>query len=145
MKTINTLLLIMSVIVTLNVNSQTLTQKEQLRENNEVELLTHKERSEIQMWFHQEVQKMNMTAEKFNEYESNLLVYTSKMMRLNDLDKDFTLDEINNKFDALLLELNFKMNEILNEKEYEIHEQNFKFLSNFIKLRLEVILSSESK
>lgn len=145
MKTINTLLLIMSVIVTLNVNSQTLTQKEQLRENNEVELLTHKERSEIQMWFHQEVQKMNMTAEKFNEYESNLLVYTSKMMRLNDLDKDFTLDEINNKFDALLLELNSKMNEILNEAEYEIHEQNFKFLSNYVKLRLEVSPSSTSK
>lgn len=145
MKTISTLLLFIFVTVTLNVNSQTLTQKTQERENNKVELLTQKERREIQMWFHQEVQKMNMTDEKLNEYVSNLLVYTSKMMRLDDSDINYNLDEINSKFDALLSDLNLKMKNILNEIEYEIHEQNFKFLSNFIKLRLEVIPSSSSK
>lgn len=138
MKTIKLLLLIMLVLTVVNVNSQTLSQKEQQREDNEIALLTEEERSEIQLWFYQEVQKMSMDKETLNDYESNLLVYTSRMMRLNDKDQDYTHNEIINKFDTILDNLNDKMKDILSKEQYEIHEFNFKILANYTKLRMQI-------
>lgn len=137
MKTIKTLLVVSLIFTFVSVNSQTLSLKEQERENNEVEILTQEEKDEIQLWFHYEKERMNMSEEKLNEYDSNLLVYISKMMRLDDKDQDYTNDEIIVEYEKLTSEMNDKIKTILSEEQYEIHETNFKIVLNFIKLKFE--------
>ncbi|TXG39242.1 hypothetical protein [Seonamhaeicola maritimus] len=138
MRTIKLLLLTMSIFTVVTVNSQTLSQKEQQREDNEIELLTEEERTEIQFWFHAELQKMKMNEETLADYESNLLVYTSRMKRINDKDKDYTQEEMINRLDGIVSNLNDKMNNILSKEQYEIHEFNFKILTNYIKIRMQI-------
>ncbi|MEC3906793.1 hypothetical protein VOI54_07165 [Tamlana sp. 2201CG12-4] len=138
MKTIKLVSTITLLLVALNVSAQTLSKKQQERENNEVTLLTQAEKEEIQLWFYQEVQDMNMDEETLAAYESNLLVYTSRMMRLDDKDLGYTQDEIVSKFDDLIKELNKKMEDILPEEQYNIHEFNFKVLSGYVKLRMNI-------
>ena len=137
MKTIKSALVVMSVLVFTNVNSQVLSAKAQERENNEIELLTEKEKREIQLWFYQEIQKMNMNEETLSEYESNLLVYTSKMMRLNDKDQDYTYDEIIEKLDILVIKLNNTMSKILSAENCKTHNRNTSGLIHYIKLKME--------
>lgn len=137
MKTIKKLLVVSLIFTFVSVNSQTLSLKEQERENNEVEILTQEEKDEIQLWFHYEKERMNMSEEKLNEYDSNLLVYISKMMRLDDKDQDYTNDEIIVEYEKLTSEMNDKIKTILSEEQYEIHETNFKIVLNFIKLKFE--------
>lgn len=137
MKTIKSLLATVLVLTTVSMSAQHLTAKQQLRENNEVELFTEREKVEIQLWFNQEIESMNLDEETLSAYESNLLVYTSKMMRLDDRDNDYTSEEIKSQFDDIVVKLNKKMVNILNEEQYEIHELNFKILTNYVKVRLD--------
>lgn len=87
MKTIKSLLAALLVLTVVGVNAQSLSLKEQELENNETELFTDEEINDIQAWFYQEVQDMEMDEETLALYESNMLVYTSRMMRLDDKDK----------------------------------------------------------
>lgn len=137
MKTIKSILVIMLVLVYTNVNSQSLSVKAQERENNEVELFTEKEKREIQLWFYQEIQNMNMNEERLSEYESNLLMYTSKMMRLDDKDQDYTYDEIIEKIDILVIKLNKTMSKILTPNNYKTHYKNTSGLIHYVKLKME--------
>ncbi|WP_136480267.1 hypothetical protein [Cognatitamlana onchidii] len=137
MKTIKTLLATVIVFTSVGVSAQNFTKKEFNREINEVELFTSKERDEIQIWFNQEVENMNMSKETLEAYESNLLIYTSRMMRLNDKDQGYTKDDIKMHVDEIVETLNNKMAEILNQEQYRIHEINFKILTNYIKVRLD--------
>lgn len=58
-------------------------------------------------------------------------------MRLDDRDNDYTSEEIKSQFDDIVVKLNKKMVNILNEEQYEIHEFNFKILTNYVKVRLD--------
>ena len=142
MKIIKSLMATVLVLSTVNLSAQNLTAKQQLRENNEVELFTEKEKVEIQLWFNQEIESMNLDEQTRSAYESNLLVYTSKMMRLDDKDNDYTSEEIKNKFDDIVEELNKKMVKLLKNEQYEIHEFNFKILTNYVKVRLDTEITS---
>ena len=113
MKIIKSLMATVLVLTTVNLSAQNLTAKQQLRENNEVELFTEKEKDEIQLWFNQEIESMNLDEQTLSAYESNLLVYTSKMMRLDDKDNDYTIEEIKSQLDNIVEKLNKKMVNIL--------------------------------
>lgn len=138
MKTIKSLLVGMLVLTVVSVNAQNLTLKEQERENNEVSLFTDAEKNDIQNWFYQEVQDMALDKETLAEYESNLLVYTSRMMRLDDKDKDYTKDEVLIEFELLLTELNHKMKSILPKEQLKTHEFNFGVLANYVEVKMGV-------
>lgn len=138
MKTIKTLLVVMLVSTFVGVNGQTLSAKEQERENNEIALFSDEEINDIQIWFYQEVQDMDMDEETLAQYESNLVVYTSRMMRLDDKDKDYTKKEILIEFELLLTELNQKMKSILPKDQFKIHEFNFRVLANYVEVKMNV-------
>lgn len=137
MKTIKTLLVITLMLTGVYSNSQTLSPREQERQNNEVEILTNEERWDLQVWFYQEVQSMNLNKETLEEYESNFLMYSSRMMRLDDKDQDNTQEEIIEKLDELVVQMNETMKTILPQESYNIHEDNVSILINYIKLKME--------
>lgn len=137
MKTIKTLLVITLMLTGVYSNSQTLSPREQERQNNEVEILTNEERWDLQVWFYQEVQSMNLGKETLEEYESNFLMYSSRMMRLDDKDQDNTQEEIIEKLDELVVQMNETMKTILSQESYDIHEDNVKILINYVKLKME--------
>ena len=137
MRTIKTLLGITLMLTGLFVNSQTLSPREQERQNNKVEVLTLEERWDLQIWFYQEVQKMNLDQETLENYESNFLMYSSRMTRLNDKDQDNTPEEVVEKLDELVEQMNDTMKTILPSEPYKIHEENVRVLMNYIKLKME--------
>lgn len=137
MKTIKSLLVIALVFTFTNVNSQILSPRAQERENNEVNILSAEELWDLQLWFHQEVQKMNLDVVTQADYESNYLLYTSKMMRLDDKDKDYTYEEIVVKLDVYFNQLNNAMKDILTTEQFKIHEDNANILHNYVSLKME--------
>jgi hypothetical protein len=145
MKTIHTLLVITLMLTGVYSNSQTLSPREQERENNEVEILTNEERWDLQVWFYQEVQNMKLDEETLTEYESNFLMYSSRMMRLDDKDQNNTQDEIIEQLDELVEQMNETMKTILPQESYGIHEDNVKILINYVKLKMEQQQVSLSK
>ncbi|WP_412986646.1 hypothetical protein [Pontimicrobium sp. IMCC45349] len=116
--------------------AQTLTPKQQEREKNKVEVLTMDERNDIQIWFNQEIKKMNLDEDKQEAYEAYYSLYTSRMMRLDDKDKGYTYDEIMVELDKLIDKLNKRMKTILSKKEYSMHLENTNTLFNYIKLKM---------
>ncbi|WP_412986644.1 hypothetical protein [Pontimicrobium sp. IMCC45349] len=137
MKTIKSLLVVTLMLTGVTINSQTLTPQQQERENNKVEILTNEEKWDIQVWFYQEIQKMNLDEETLNQYESYFSMYSSRMTRLDDKDKDYTYTEVIEKLDELVVQLNNKMKEILPQESYKIHEENVTVLMKYIKLKME--------
>jgi hypothetical protein len=137
MKTIKSLIVVTLMLTGVTINSQTLTPQQQERENNKVEILTNEEKWDIQVWFYQEIQKMNLDEETLNQYESYFSMYSSRMTRLDDKDKDYTYTEVIEKLDELVVQLNNKMKEILPQESYKIHEENVTVLMKYIKLKME--------
>lgn len=131
MKTIKTILVLISLITSVNVYSQT--QKEIEREKNKVEIFTPTERDNLQIWFHKKVDRMNLSEDDREEYFSVLLYYISKMTRLDDKGKDLTKKEIIKKYNELLTKQNKEVKEILSEDNYKKHIQNWDMLIEFVK------------
>lgn len=137
MKTIQTLLGITLMLTGVFVNSQTLSPRAQERQNNKVEILTLEERWDLQIWFYQEVQKMDLDQETLEDYESNFLMYSSRMMRLDDKDQNNTPEEVLDKLDQLVNQMNNTMKSILPLESYKMHEENVGVLINYVKLKME--------
>jgi hypothetical protein len=137
MKTIQTLLGITLMLTGVFVNSQTLSPRAQERQNNKVEILTLEERWDLQIWFYQEVQKMDLDQETLEDYESNFLMYSSRMMRLDDKDQNNTPEEVLDKLDQLVNQMNNTMKSILPLESYKMHEENVDVLMNYVKLKME--------
>lgn len=136
MKFLKTFIFLSLVLTWSQINSQTLSPRAQERENNEVEILTMEERSEIQIWFNQEVEKMKLNQDTREAYEAFYLLYTSKMMRLDDKDQDYTKEEIMKEMETLIAKMNKRMRDILPDKAFDMHIENTNTLFGYVKLKM---------
>lgn len=132
MKTIKSVLIVVFGLTMMNVNSQDLNSKQLEKELNKVEVLTLEEQWDIQVWFSREVEKMNLSEEESSLYSSNLLLYTSKMKRLDDYDKDYTYEEILLEMDKLIERLNNKVESFLSSDSFEQHLKTMDTLHDYI-------------
>lgn len=137
MKTIKSLLVLIIGLTVMNVNSQNLTSKQLEKKSNKVEILTLEEQWDIQLIYFQEVEKMNLTEEEFNQYSSTLLMYTSKMMRLDDLDQDYTYQEIVKEMDTYLGKINTSVSTFLSKESYDQHLKIMDILHGYIKVKMQ--------
>ena len=103
------------------INAQTTKEITQERINNKVKLFSDEEFANLQSWYYEEVQKMEMTQDVETKYTSVLNMHLSKMSRLDDKDKGYSKDEQIEKFNASMNKLNADMKSILNEKQYKQH------------------------
>ncbi|WP_353780005.1 hypothetical protein [Winogradskyella sp. 3972H.M.0a.05] len=132
MKTLKSLLVIVCGLTMMNVNSQDFTQKQLEIQKNKVEILTMEEQWDIQIWFFQEVEKMNLSEEESTQYSSTLLMYTSRMKRLDDLDKDYTYEEILVEMESLFNKMNSRVSTFLSDESYEQHLETMETLHTYI-------------
>ncbi|MEM9679801.1 MAG: hypothetical protein AAF901_05715 [Bacteroidota bacterium] len=116
-------------IIILCVLSSTYAQKSQKqidREKNKVDTLyTVEERANIGLWMHDQVKTMNLSEEKEDEYYRIMLSDVYDLQRLDDKDKDYTPEERQEKFEAIVDRMNSKIKAILTPEQYQKHIDAF--------------------
>ncbi len=112
-------------LLTISSFSQQLSEKQKERENNKVKIHNSEENDNLQGFYHEEVSKMKLSESKEETYYEVLLSHTFDMSRLDDKDKDYTKEEIRNKFNGLVNKMNAKMKELLTPEQYIIHLETF--------------------
>ncbi len=112
------LLLFTFVFTFVNVQSQIMTKKERA-----VVIFTPDEKDNLQMWFHEEVNKMKFTEEELDEYYGIIFYYIVRISRLDDLDKGYTEEEFKQELNKLLGKQNKELQEMLTEERFKIHTE----------------------
>ena len=142
MKTLKTIISILVMSITVNGFSQTLTPKQIERQKSEVKILTDNERNDLQIWFHQELNKLNLSDSVEREYDGILSLYTYKMKRLDDKDQDFTSEQIQEQFHYYITTLNQKVSDLLPQDKYEMHLDIMQKLLNYVSSKQEQLTHS---
>ena len=142
MKTLKTIISIIVMSITVNGFSQTLTPKQIERQKSEVKILTDNERNDLQIWFHQELNKLNLSDSVEREYDGILSLYTYKMKRLDDKDQDFTSEQIQEQFHYYITTLNQKVSDLLPQDKYEMHLDIMQKLLNYVSSKQEQLTHS---
>jgi hypothetical protein len=88
-----------------------------------VKIFTPEEKDNLQVWFHDELKKMNFNEEEKDEYISVTNYYIVKIARLDDKDQEFTEDEFKKELNILVNKQNAELLEILNNEQYELHTE----------------------
>ncbi|WP_146192560.1 hypothetical protein [Xanthomarina spongicola] len=86
---------------------------------------TVQERANIEAWFYERVNEMHLSDEEREEYDTIVYSYIFQMSRLNDKDKDYTIDEIHVKFDDIVDTMNAELKSVLTTEQYINHLENF--------------------
>ncbi len=109
---------------TFSVMAQSQSQKNEER----IQIYTSEERDNLQLWFHDQTDQMNLTEEAKEQYLSIILHYTGKIMRLDDKDKGLTKEEFVEKLEEYIGKQNNKVKGILTAEQYAIHLKNYGIL-----------------
>ncbi|HLV39377.1 hypothetical protein [Xanthomarina sp.] len=86
---------------------------------------TVQERANIEQWFNDRVNEMHLSKEKREDYDTIVYSHIYEMSRLNDLDKDYTIDEIHVRFDGIVDDMNAELKALLTNEQYINHLENF--------------------
>ena len=101
-----------------------------------VEMYTSEERDNLQYWFHQEIDSMKMTDSVSNLYFAIINKYGYKISRLDDKDQPYGKEEIDRRMDSLINLQNKELKSLLNEEQYQLHQENYADIIYSIKARL---------
>jgi hypothetical protein len=119
------LLILLLVLTFPNIYAQEYTTAER-----RVQIFTPDEKDNLQMWFHNEIYKMEFTEEELDEYYAVIFYYVAKISRLDDLDKGYTKEEFKVELDKFLVKQEVELKEMLTEERYNLHTTIYaKFLN----------------
>ncbi len=90
---------------------------------DKVEIFSSEEKDNLQIWFHEEVEKMNLTEEEMSQYSSIITYYISKISRLDDKDKGYSEERFKKELNSLLKKQDKELEELLNPEQYKIHQE----------------------
>ena len=124
-------------LISCAVNAQSLSPKAQERENNQVDIFTIEEISELQIWFYERTKLLNLEEQRLEDYEAHLMLYMYRMQRLDDKDKGFTYEEALKELQKLIGKLNSSVQEVLNKDEFMVHEETINKLFDRVKKRMQ--------
>ncbi len=93
------------------------------KEDVKVQIFTHEERDNLQLWYHDQVKRMDLSEEKDSQYMSILTYYIAKITRLDDKDQDFSKEEFRAKLHEYLDKQDMDLREILTEEQFSIHKE----------------------
>lgn len=106
--------------------AQNKTEKDiELQEAKVDTVYTVEERANIQRWFYERVNDMQLKPEFRDDYDRIINKYVFDMSRLNDTDKNYTREEIHDKFDEMVDKMNTELKSILTTDQYVNHLENF--------------------
>ena len=106
--------------------AQNKTEKDiELQESKVDTVYTVEERANIQRWFYERVNDMQLKPDVRDDYDRIINKYVFDMSRLNDTDKNYTREEIHDKFDEMVDKMNTELKSILTTDQYVNHLENF--------------------
>ena len=92
-------------------------------EDRKVQIFTHEEKANLQIWFNEEQKRMQLSEEQESEYSSVLTYYIAKISRLDDKDQDLSAAEFKAKLNEYLTKQEAEMKEMLTPQQFEIHQE----------------------
>lgn len=123
----NTYLFCLAVLTAIGLQAQQskMSAKQLEREKNKVEIFTPAEKDNIQRWFYEQTNSMNLSEEVSAEYSATLVYYTYDMRRLNDKDQNRTHEEVLADFVKLFDRANEAVKPLLTDAQYKLHLEYF--------------------
>ena len=99
------------------------TAQQGVKEDMKVKIFTTEERDNLQIWYHEEVQRMKLSEETASQYSSILTYYVAKISRLDDKDQDLSKSEFKQRLNEYLKNQDKDLREILTEEQFIIHKE----------------------
>ncbi|MGB5238055.1 MAG: hypothetical protein WBM43_03425 [Flavobacteriaceae bacterium] len=93
------------------------------KESNKVQIFTYEEKANLQNWFQQEIQRMELSQEQEADYSSVITYYIAKIARLDDKDQEYTREEFKAKLEEYLVKQDMDLKEILSDEQFTIHKE----------------------
>lgn len=127
MTTQRTFTLMLLMLIATNIYSQTtkMTSKSERVARKIDTVFTVEERANIELWFYDRVNAMKLSDDTREEYDRIVYSYIYDMSRLNDKDKDYSREEIHERFDGLVEKMNNELKQLLTTDQYINHLENF--------------------
>ena len=97
--------------------------QQQNKKDVKVQIFTHEERDNLQLWYNEELKRMGLSEEKESQYNSILFYYIAKITRLDDKDQDLSKEEFKAQLNAYLNKQDTDLREILTPDQFEIHRE----------------------
>ena len=97
--------------------------QEMSKEERKVQIFTYEEKANLQNWFNEEIQRMELTEEQAAQYNSIIVYYIAKIYRLDDKDKDYSKEQFKKELNKLLKKQDAELKEILSPEQFEIHQE----------------------
>ena len=97
--------------------------QEMSKEERKVEIFTHEEKANLQNWFQEEVQRMELSQEQEADYSSVIVYYVAKIARLDDKDQDYSKEVFKAKLNEYLAKQDADLKEILLPEQFAIHKE----------------------
>ncbi|WP_297695920.1 hypothetical protein [uncultured Eudoraea sp.] len=105
-------------LVCFNLNAQELS-----KEERKVEIFSSEEKDNLQLWFRDEVKRMNLNEEEMSQYSSIIVYYIAKIARLDDKDKDYSEERFKKELNSLLAKQDIELEDLLTTEQFDIHKE----------------------
>jgi hypothetical protein len=112
------ILFISSTLFVLNLTAQDLS-----KEERKVEIFSSEEKDNLQLWFQNEVKRMDLNEEESNQYSSIIVYYIAKIARLDDKDKGYSEERFKKELNSLLDKQDKELEDLLTPEQFEIHQE----------------------
>lgn len=93
------------------------------KEDVKVQIFTHEERDNLQLWYHEQIKRMDLSEEKDSQYNSILFYYIAKISRLDDKDQDLSTAEFKARLNQYISQQDKDLREILTDAQFDIHKE----------------------
>ena len=77
----------------------------------------------LQLWFRDEVKRMNLNEEEMSQYSSIIVYYVAKIARLDDKDKDYSEERFKKELNSLLAKQDIELEDLLTPEQFDIHKE----------------------
>jgi hypothetical protein len=93
------------------------------KEERKVEIFSSEEKDNLQLWFQDEVKRMNLNEEEMSQYSSIIVYYVAKIARLDDKDKDYSEEQFKKELNSLLAKQDKELEDLLTPEQFDIHTE----------------------
>jgi len=93
------------------------------KEERKVEIFSSEEKDNLQLWFRDEVKRMNLNEEEMSQYSSIIVYYVAKIARLDDKDKDYSEEQFKKELNSLLARQDKELEDLLTPEQFDIHKE----------------------
>ena len=97
--------------------------QESTEKDVKVQIFTQEEKDNLQLWYHEGLEKMGLSEETEARYQSILTYYAVKMTRLDDKDQEWTREQFKAKLKEYLTKQESEVRELLTPEQLVVHEE----------------------